>query len=381
MASKRDYYEVLGVGRESSADDIKRAYRQAAMKYHPDRNREPGAEQNFKQAAEAYEVLSDPEKRSRYDRFGHEGLNGVPMHDFAHMRADDIFSVFEELLGGAFGGGRGRGRSRGAAGVDIQTALELELQDVATGTERTLRFERQDYCQPCSGRGAAPGTSTTPCKTCGGYGQVERQQSMGFFVTRQVVECPSCSGRGQTITKPCRDCGGSGRAAKEVVVSVKVPRGIHDGQMIRVRGEGEPGPGGQSRGDLLCVIRIAEHPFLVRDGDHLICRLPISFTQAALGGQVEVPTLAGRAPLRIPAGTQHGTVFKLSGKGLPNINTGRSGDEIVQVLVEIPKRLTRKQEELLRQLAATEDNTALPESRGFFERMKDYLMGKGDAGA
>lgn len=376
VAKKRDYYEVLGVAREAAPDEIKRAYRQAALKYHPDRNREAGAEARFKEAAEAYEVLSDPEKRGRYDRFGHEGLHGVPLHDFAHMRTDDIFSIFEEMLGGAFGGG-GRGRSRGDHGIDIQTTIEISLPEVASGVERTLKFERQDYCKTCAGRGAAPGTATVTCKTCGGYGQVERQQTMGFFVTRQVVECPACHGRGQTITKPCKDCTGSGRAGKEVVVGVKVPKGIHDGQMIRLRGEGEPAPHGQARGDLLCVIRVREHEFLTRDGDHLVCRLPISFTQAALGGQIEVPTLTGSAPLRVPGGTQHGAVFKLAGKGLPNMNTGRSGDELVQVFIEIPKKLTHKQEELLRQFAATEDRAALPETRGFFERMKDYLMGEG----
>lgn len=376
-AKKRDYYEILGVSRDAAPDDIKRAYRQAALKYHPDRNREPGADKHFKEAAEAYEVLGDAEKRARYDRYGHEGLSGMNMHDFSHMRADDIFSVFEDLLGGAFGGGRG-GRGRPDRGVDIQTTIEIDFNEVATGVARTLKFERQDYCKTCAGRGAAAGTSPVPCKTCGGYGQVERQQTMGFFVTRQVVECPACHGRGQTVAKPCKDCSGSGRAAKEVVVDVKIPKGIHDGQMIRIRGEGEPGPQSSARGDLLCVIRVRQHEFFERDGDHLICRLPISFTQAALGGQIEVPTLGGKAPLRIPVGTQHGAVFKLSGKGLPNMNTGRHGDEIVQVFVEIPKKLSSKQEELLRQFAATEDRHGMPQSKGFFDRMKDYLMGKSD---
>lgn len=377
VAQQRDYYEVLGLAREASAEDIKRAYRQAALKYHPDRNRDAGAEEKFKEAAEAYEVLSDPEKRTRYDRYGHEGLRGVPMHDFGSMHAEDIFSIFEEMLGGAFGGG-GRGRGRADRGIDIQTIIDIDLTEVATGVEKTLRFERADFCERCSGRGAEPGSKLATCRTCGGYGQVERQQNLGIFVSRVVTDCPTCHGRGQVVEKPCRDCRGSGRAPKERVIQVKIPKGIHDGQSIRIRGEGEPGPGGTARGDLRCVIRVREHPLFERDGDHLLCRMPISFTQAALGAQVDVPTLSGTTPLKIPAGTQSGTIFKLAGKGLPNLQTGRPGDEIVQVVVEIPRKLTKAQQELLRQLAATEEENPLPEARSFFDRLKDYLTGPKD---
>jgi len=380
VADRRDYYEVLGVGRNAAPEEIKRAYRQAALKYHPDRNKAPEAETHFKEAAEAYEVLSDPEKRQRYDRYGHDGLRGVGgMHDFSGMGVEDIFSVFSDLFGGGFGGFGGR-TARPERGVDIQTVIEISLNEVATGVEKTLRFERADYCDRCGGQGAEPGSQRRSCRTCGGYGQVERQASMGFFVTRTVTECPTCHGRGSVVEKPCRDCSGSGRAPKERVLSVKIPPGIHDGQAVRIRGEGEPSASGTARGDMNCVVRVRAHEFLEREGDHLICRLPIGFTQAALGAQVDVPTLTGTTPLKIPAGTPHGAVFKLSGKGLPNLRSGRHGDEAVQVLIEIPKKLTRRQEELLRQFAATEDKSVLPETKGFFERMKEYLTGGNEGG-
>jgi molecular chaperone DnaJ len=378
VATKRDYYEVLGLSRNAGPDDIKKAYRQAALKFHPDRNKAPDAERHFKEAAEAYEVLSDPERRQRYDQYGHAGLDGARMHDFSGMGIDDIFSVFGDLFGDMFGGG-GRGRGRAERGVDIQTVIEVELKEVATGVEKTLRFERADFCDRCAGQGGEPGTQRRACRTCGGYGQVERQTSLGFFVTRSVTECPTCHGRGDLAEKPCKACNGAGQALKERVLNVKIPAGIHDGQSVRVRGEGEPGPNRAARGDLHCLVRVKPHEFLQRDGDHLVCRLPISFTQAALGSQVEVPTLTGTSPLRIPPGTQHGAIFQLSGKGLPNLRNGRVGDEIVQALVEIPKKLTKPQEELLRKFAATEDKTVLPESRGFFDRVKEYLTGEGDA--
>jgi molecular chaperone DnaJ len=371
----RDYYEVLGVARDADSETLKKAYRKLALQYHPDRNPDDrAAEDKFKEASEAYEVLSDAEKRQRYDRFGHEGLNGAAIHDFSSMRVDDIFSIFGDMFSDVFGG---RVHGRAERGVDIQTVIELDLKEVATGVEKTLRFEREDFCDRCAGKGAEPGSSQRTCRTCGGYGQVERQTAMGPFITRTVIDCPTCRGRGSVIERPCRDCGGSGRAAKERVLSVKIPAGIHDGQSVRVRGEGEPGPGGISRGDLRCVVRVRPHEFFERDGDHLICRLPISFTQAALGTQVDVPTLTGTSPLRVPPGTQHGTLFKLPGKGLPNLQRGRTGDEVVQVLVEIPAKLSREQQELLRKFAATEDKNVLPESRGFFERVKEYLTGPG----
>lgn len=376
MAQKRDYYDVLGVGRTASADEIKRAYRQAAMKFHPDRNKEQGAADRFKEASEAYEVLSDGAMRQRYDQFGHAGLNGAQTHDFSHMRAEDIFSIFGDLFGDAFGGGGGgRGRGRSERGVDIQTEIAIDLKEVATGADKTFRFERQEPCERCHGKGSEPGTNPTTCRTCGGYGQVERQSSMGFFVTRTVVDCPNCHGRGALIEKPCKSCSGSGRQPKDRMVSIKIPAGIQDGQSIRLRGEGEPGAMGTTRGDLLCVVRVKPHPFFERDGDNLICRLPISFTQAALGATIEVPTLTGSTPIKIEPGTQHGAVYHLAGKGLPSLRRSRPGEEIVVVLIEIPKKLTKPQQELLRKFAASEDKSVLPESKGFFERVKEYLTG------
>jgi molecular chaperone DnaJ len=379
VATKRDYYEVLGVSRNAAPDEIKAAYRKAALQWHPDRNKERGAEERFKEAAEAYEVLSDPETRQRYDHYGHAGLNGAGMHDFSGMRVDDIFSMFNDLFGGAFGGGFGGiGRQSVERGIDVQTTIEIDLKDVLTGVEKVLRFEREELCEHCRGRGCEPGTDRRTCPTCGGYGQVERQTSMGFFVTRSVVDCPKCDGQGSLVDRPCHDCGGSGRERREAHVSIKVPAGIHDGQSIRARGEGEPGRAGTTRGDLRCVVRVRPNRFFQRDGDHVICILPISCTQASLGGQVEVPTLTETMPLRIPAGTQHGTVFQIPGKGLPNLRGGRRGNQVVQVVVEIPKRLNKQQEELLRKFAATEDKNVLPESRGFFDRVKEYLKGEGD---
>ncbi len=366
--SKRDYYDVLGVAKDAAPDDIKRAFRKLALKHHPDRNRDDAeAEKKFKEASEAYEALSDPAKRQAYDRYGHAGLSGAGLHDFAGMRIDDIFSMFGDLFGGGRRGGRG--------GADLEIDIELTLAEVVTGAERTLEFARNDYCDECGGSGAAPGSKKQNCPTCGGYGQVEQSTGFGFLFSRVVTVCPSCAGRGTLIVNPCRQCRGSGRAPKERVVNVKVPAGIQDGQAVRIRGEGEPGEAGMGRGDLLCTVHIAPHPFLERHRNDLVCRMPISLTQAALGAKVEVPTLDGRAELTIPRGTQYGTVLRLPGQGLPDLRSGRRGDELVQVVIEIPKKLTLEQERLLREFAATEDESVLPESKSFFDRLKDYFSG------
>ena len=372
---KRDYYEVLGVGRDAGADDIKRAYRQCALKFHPDRNQnDPAAEGKFKEAAEAYEVLSDPEKRQRYDQFGHRGVSGSGMHDFSHMGIDDIFSMFTDILGG--GGGRRDGRR----GSDLEIQVNLTLGDVATGVERTLEFDRLDFCDTCSGSGAAPGSERRGCPTCGGYGQVEQTSGFGILFGRMVTACPTCKGQGSLVVTPCKSCRGRGRRARGRVINVQIPAGIHDGQAVRVRGEGEPGSQGGSRGDLHCRVAIEPHPFFERHDCDLVCRMPISFTQAALGVKVEVPTLNGRADLTIPQGTQSGTVFRLAGLGLPDMRSRRRGDELVQVVVEIPTRLSKDQEVLLRRFAETEDKSVLPESKGFFEKLKHYFTGNGAGG-
>ncbi|NOX58646.1 MAG: molecular chaperone DnaJ [Planctomycetes bacterium] len=372
MDSKRDYYEVLEIEISASSEQIKKAYRKCALKHHPDRNRDnPDAEVRFKEAAEAYEVLSDADKRSRYDQFGHQGVASSGMHDFSHMGADDIFSMFNDIFGSAFGGGGRRGGRR--RGADLQAQVVITLKDVARGVKKRLEFTREDECEPCSGTGAEPGTDRQSCLTCGGYGQVEQTGGLAGLFGRMVTTCPDCRGQGSVVMTPCRACRGSGRSPSDRVVLVDIPSGIHDGQAVRIRGEGEAGEAGASRGDLHCYVRVAKHELLERHENDLVCRMPISFTQAALGARVEVPTLNGKAELTIPKGAQHGQVFKMNGLGLPDLRSGRAGDELVQVLVEIPKKLSKKQEDILREFAETEDHSVLPESKGFFEKLVKYF--------
>jgi len=376
--AKRDYYEVLGVGKNASADDIKRAYRRMAMKYHPDKN--PGnseAEAKFKECAEAYEVLSDPEKRQRYDQFGHEGLRGIGMRDYSHMRWQDIGSIFEDIFGfddffsDIFGARSRRASRRGGPtrGFDLETTVELTLDAVAKGTEKTIEFKRQDLCPECNGNGAAKGTTPAQCSACHGSGQVAR--GGGFF--QMVSTCPQCRGTGKVITDPCKKCKGSGRVPKKRIVNIKIPPGVHEGQGIRVANEGEPGRDGGPRGDLYCYVRIKSHEFLQRDGNNLVAVVPISFTQAALGATIDVPSLDGTRRLKIPPGTQYGSVFRIKGQGLPDVRTGKTGDQLVQVMIETPVKLTAKQEELLRQFAETQNKNVSPQATRFFERLKKYF--------
>jgi len=372
--AKRDYYEVLGVKKNASADDIKRAYRRMAMKYHPDKNPDDkSAEAKFKECAEAYEVLSDPEKRQRYDQFGHEGLRGMGMRDYAHIRWQDIGSIFEDMFGfgdfaDIFGMGRRR-RTGPARGYDLETAVDLTLNDVAKGVEKTIEFTRQDICPECTGSGSAKGTSPGRCPSCGGSGQVTR--GGGFF--QMVSTCPQCRGTGQVITNPCKKCKGTGRVPRKRVANIKIPAGVHEGQGVRVAGEGEPGRKSGPRGDLYCYIRIKPHEFLQRDGNDLIAVVPISFTQATLGGTIDVPSLNGTKGLKIPPGTQYGSVFRIRGQGLPDVRTGRTGDELVQITIETPMKLNAEQQELLREFAKTENKRVSPRSKGFFEKLKKYF--------
>jgi molecular chaperone DnaJ len=377
-ATKRDYYEILGVARTASADDIKRAYRRMAMKYHPDRNNgdtKGDAELKFKEAAEAYEVLCDQEKRRRYDQFGHQGVKG--QHDFSHMDVTDIFSMFEDIFGGAFAGMRGGGAgARGhqpQRGYDLETRVELSLLEVATGCEKTIEFERQDACETCHGTGAKAGTSPVVCPQCGGQGRIAQQGFGGMF--RMVVTCPGCRGRGAVVRENCSACGGNGRQLKKRTVVVKIPAGVHEGQAVRVTGEGEAGEAGATAGDLHVYISVKEHPVFSRHRNDLVCQVPISFAEAALGAQVEVPTLKGTEHLQIPSGTQHGEVFKLKGKGLPDVRSYRNGDELVQITIEVPKKLTEKQEALLREFAATEAAHVNQKRRTFLDKLKDMFKG------
>lgn len=384
-ATRRDYYEVLGVARTASAEDVKRAYRRLAMKHHPDRNNgdgKAGAEQAFKECAEAYEVLSDDAKRRRYDQFGHAGVQG--QHDFSHMDAGDIFSMFDDIFGGAFGGARGGGRggagggaqSRGnrqQRGFDLETQVELTLAEVAAGAEKQIEFEKQDHCDTCKGSGAKPGSSPVVCVQCGGQGRVAQQGFGGMF--RMVTTCPNCRGKGSVVRDECPSCGGSGRQLKHRTVTVKIPAGVHEGQAVRLAGEGEAGEAGAPAGDLHCYIVIKPHPVFSRHNNDIVCQVPISFTQAALGARIEVPTLKGGEELDVPAGTQHGEVFKLKAKGLPDLRSYRNGDELVQILIEVPKKLTERQKTLLREFADTEDAHHMPQRKGFMEKLKEMLTG------
>jgi molecular chaperone DnaJ len=373
--AKRDYYDVLGVARSAVPEQIKKAFRRLAHQYHPDRNHDDAdAETRFKEASEAYEVLSDPSKRRRYDQFGHAGLSGAGVHDYSHMGVEDIFSMFNDI----FDFGLGGGRRRQARGADLQTQIEITLAEVLTGTARTLEFRRRDFCDKCGGSGAAPGSDRKTCSMCGGYGQVEQSGGLAGLFGRVITTCPTCRGAGATISTPCPDCRGAMFVFAERVVTIQVPPGIQDGQVVRLRGEGEPSADGTARGDLHCYVRVKAHPFLERQENNVICRLPITFTQAALGAQIEVPTLTGKAELTIPPGAQHGQVLRLRGEGLPDLRRGKRGDELVEVLIEIPSRLNARQEQLLREFALTEDRSVLPRSKGFFDKLMGYLGGSAE---
>jgi len=383
--TKRDYYEVLEVAKGASTEEIKKAYRKAAHKYHPDKN--PGdqeSEARFKECAEAYEVLSDPDKKQRYDQHGHEGLRGTPMHDYSHMDVHSIEDLFSAFFGGnpfgqqrgRQGGGQTQAGQRQTRGYDLETQVQVTLQEVATGCERKIDFTRQDTCAMCGGTGAKPGTKRVTCRTCGGRGQVAQRGFGGMF--QMVSTCPHCMGQGSTVEIPCGECDGSGRQPKKVSLVAPIPAGVHDGQSMRIRGEGEPGEGGGPRGDLHVHIRVEPHPFFARDEINLVMQLPVSFAQAALGADIEVPTLFGKSNLRVPAGTQHGEVLVLKNLGLPDRGRGTQGHQLIQVLIEIPKKLTKKQEELLREYAQTEDTAVLPAQRSFFDKLKDYVVGVED---
>ncbi len=356
--AKRDYYEVLGAKKNASADDIKRAYRRKAMKYHPDKNPDnKEAESQFKKCAEAYEVLSDTQKRQQYDQYGHEGLRGAGMHDFSHMNVDDISSMFgfEDLFGGIFGGrgGRSSQRSGAAQGYDLETSVELTLKDVAHGVEKTIEFTRQDTCGECNGSACAKGSKPSKCSTCGGSGQVTR--GGGFF--QMVSTCPHCQGKGLVITTPCRTCKGTGRVPKKRIVNIKIPAGVHEGQAIRVTNEGEPGRGGGPRGNLYCYVRIKPHEFLERDGNDLVAVVPISFTQATLGATIDVPSLDGVKQLSIPAGSQYGADFRIRGKGLIKVRTHRTSVKLVQHTVETQTKLNAKLKEQMIKFVTSENKS------------------------
>lgn len=356
MPDKKDYYEVLGVTKDASEKDIKSAYRKLAMKYHPDRSDASDAEERFKEISEAYAVLSDPEKRQKYDQFGHAGISG-------QYSQEDIFRGvnFEDLLRGfGFGGGEsifdmffGGGRSRGPArGRDLRYDVNLTLEQAASGLEMTIDVPRTETCSTCSGSGAKPGTSPVVCSACRGTGQMTRAQNTPFGQIVTQTTCNKCAGRGQIITSPCSDCGGTGRARKTRKINIKIPPGVEDGQHLKLRGQGDAASRGGDPGDLYVVINVMPHPKFQRQDSDLFIEMPISITQAALGADLEVPTLNGRARIRVPAGTQTGSVFRLRGKGMPRLQGLGSGDLHVKVRVKTPSALTERQKRLMEALAA-----------------------------
>jgi molecular chaperone DnaJ len=346
--NKRCYYEILEIERNATEDEIKKNYRKLAMQYHPDKN--PGdkeAEEKFKEAAEAYEVLSDREKRDIYDRFGHEGLNGIGFKGFSGF--DDIFSSFSDIFEDVFGFGTGRPRSRTVqrSGADLRYDLKISFIDAAFGTSKDIEVSKFEQCRVCDGIGAAPGTSPETCRQCSGRGQVSK--SSGFFTISTT--CPQCRGQGRVITKPCTNCKGTGRAKIRKTVHLKIPAGVETGSRLRLRGEGEEGVYGGPNGDLYVFIHSEEHEFFERRDHDIYCRIPISFVQATLGATIEVPTLNGTEKLKIPKGTQSGTTFRLRGKGVPHLRGFGRGDQIVEAVVKTPTNLSRRQEELLREFA------------------------------
>ncbi len=382
--SKRDYYDVLGVSKGASEAELKKAYRKKAMELHPDRNKDnPDAEAKFKEVNEAYDILKDPEKRAAYDRFGHaafEGGNGAGPGGFGsggfggHPGNGDFGSafsdVFEDLFGDFMGGGRGGG-NRATRGSDLRYNLRISLEEAYTGKQKTIRVQSSVACESCQGTGAEGGSEPMTCPTCSGMGKVRAQQ--GFFTVERT--CPTCGGRGQIINNPCKTCGGSGRQQKERTLSVNIPPGVETGTRIRLAGEGEAGLRGGPPGDLYIFIEVKDHPIFERDGQNLFCRVPISMTTAALGGEVEVPTIdGGRARVKIPAGSQSGRQMRLRGKGMPALRGGPAGDMYIELVVETPVNLTSRQKELLREFEKlSKDNN--PKSKNFFSKVKTFWDG------
>lgn len=373
MSEKRDYYEVLGVRRDASEKEIKSAYRKKALEFHPDRNPgDPQAEARFKEAAEAYDVLSSPEKRQRYDQFGHAGLGTDSFAGTRFTNIEDIFEAFGDVFGGGgglfgeiFGGRRTRSGKRG--GRDLRIALELTLEEIDQGVEKEIALKRHEACGTCKGSGARPGTAPVLCATCGGRGQVHRSQ--GFFTMAST--CPHCRGSGRVIESPCARCHGTGTEQKKAELTIQVPAGVEEGMTIRVPDAGDAGEPGAPRGDLLVVVKEREHRIFQRSGADVMTEIPCSFAQLALGDTVEVPTLRGRAEMQIPEGTQSGKVFRLRGQGLPRLEGRGRGDQLVRVFVHVPTQLDERQKECLREFERLDQERTGKKS--FFEKLADYF--------
>lgn len=366
MATKRDYYEILGIEKNTSIEDVKKAYRKLAMQYHPDRN--PGnkeSEEKFKEATEAYEVLSDQDKRSRYDRFGHEGVRqGTDFHNWSNANPNDIFSMFNDIFGGGFGGsifddffgsgGRTRtrgGSSTGERGSDLKLSVALTLEEIASGVEKKIKIKRQETCRTCHGTGAQGSSGSATCPTCGGSGEIRHATRTMFGQFVNVTQCSNCGGTGRIIKNPCPTCGGAGRVFGESTIKVKIPAGVSDGNYLTLRGEGNAGRRGGTNGDLIVMIEEAEHEHFKREGDDVVYNLDLSFPEAALGSEVEVPTLTGKAKLKIEPGIQSGKILRMREKGLPRLNGYGRGDQLVEINVFTPTKLSQKEKDLLKELA------------------------------
>lgn len=376
--SKRDYYDTLGVSRTAKKDEIKGAYRKLALQYHPDRNKSSGAEEKFKEISEAYAVLSDDEKRQQYDTYGHAGIGERYTNEDLFRNADfnDIFRDLGFGFGGGFGGifetlfgagprGQGaRGRSRGS---DLQYNLEMTLEQAAKGLSTEIDVPREETCGTCKGSGAAPGSQAKICNQCGGTGQVQHVQASGYSRLIRIETCNVCRGQGRIIERPCPECHGSRLVRKRRKITVKIPPGVDTGSSLRMRGEGEASPGGGSTGDLYVVLNVKPHPIFERRGNDILCDVEVSYPQLALGTEIEVPTLDAKATLKVPAATQPGTILRLRGKGLPSLEDGRPGDELVRIYVGVPKKLTARQRALLDELAR-ELGESVESKKGFFRR-------------
>ena len=378
MATKRDYYEVLSVTRTASGEEISVAYRKLALEYHPDRN--PGDEEaiaNFKEAAEAYEVLNDADKRARYDRYGHAGVDGAAGGGAHFTDVNDIFEAFGDIFGGGvfgdiFGGGGGGGgrRRRSRRGGDVRCDVTLSLAEAARGVKKDIKFHRREPCETCGGSGARKGTKPESCEYCGGRGQV--LQSAGMF--RVQTTCPACHGAGSIVKSPCGDCNGQGLVRREVERSIEIPAGVDNDMKVRVSGEGEPSPDGGTPGDCYCFVSVEEDPLFEREGQHLICRVPITYSQAALGATIDVPTLDGTEAVEIKAGSPSGELIRLKRRGMPDPRHSGIGDLLIVLEIEVPKKIPKAQEELLRKLAEEEQSNVTPERKGFFERVREYFV-------
>ncbi|NMS89941.1 molecular chaperone DnaJ [Clostridioides difficile] len=384
MSTKRDYYEVLGISKGAEAQEIKKAYRKLAMKYHPDRN--PGdeeAEEKFKEINEAYEVLSDDTKRKTYDQFGHDGLNGQGgfggqggFNGQGFGGFEDMFGdIFGDMFGGGFGGGRQRRRGP-QRGADIRQSVTISFEEAAFGKKMSIKVNRSEECEECSGTGAKPGTSKKTCSTCNGTGQVRTVQRTPFGNIASSRPCSACNGTGEVIESPCSKCHGTGNTRKVKTIEVDIPAGIDDGQMIKLSGQGEVGEKGAPRGDLYIVVNVKSHPLFTRDGNDIYFEMPITFVQATLGDEIEVPTLDGKVKYSIPEGTQTGTVFRLKEKGIPRIRGNSRGDQYVKVVVEIPKKLNDKQKDLLREFAKECGSNVHEKKKTFGQKIEDMFKKK-----